>query len=76
MQTWTLDNIARLVGGTVRGDGQYIVEGLATLKSATSTDMSFLANALYRAALSTTHAGAVLIRPVDRKSTRLNSSHT
>lgn len=65
MQTWTLDNIAQLVGGTVRGDGQYVIEGLATLKSATSTDISFLANSLYSAALLTTQAGAVLIRPED-----------
>ncbi len=65
MQTWTLNDIAQLVGGAVRGDANLDIDGLATLKNATATQLSFLANPLYGAALATTEAGAVLLRPED-----------
>lgn len=65
MQSWTLGSIAKLVGATVQGDSDYPVEGLATLKSAKAGQLSFLANPLYKSALATTGAGAVLIRAED-----------
>ncbi len=66
MKSWTLGDIAAIVGATIRGgDSNQIIDGLATLKSAQSSHLSFLANSLYRAALTTTQAGAVLIRSQD-----------
>jgi UDP-3-O-[3-hydroxymyristoyl] glucosamine N-acyltransferase len=66
MKSWTLSDIAALVGATVRGgDSSLAIDGLATLKSASASQLSFLANPLYRVALTTTQAGAVLIRPQD-----------
>jgi UDP-3-O-[3-hydroxymyristoyl] glucosamine N-acyltransferase len=65
MQTWTLHDIAQLVGATVQGAPDYQITGLATLKSAKAGQLSFLANALYRAALAQTQAGAVLLRAED-----------
>ena len=66
MKSWSLSDIAALVGATMRGgDSQLSINGLATLKSASASQLSFLANPLYRAALSQTQAGAVLIRPQD-----------
>lgn len=65
MQNWTLGSIARLVDATVQGDPEYRIDGLATLKSAQAGHLSFLANPLYKSALSTTGAGAILIRPED-----------
>ena len=65
MTTWTLASIAQRVAGTVQGQSDYVIEGLATLKSAQAQQLSFLANPLYRPALATTQAGAVLLRAED-----------
>ena len=54
MTTWTLASIAQRVAGTVQGQSDYVIEGLATLKSAQAQQLSFLANPLYRPALATT----------------------
>lgn len=65
MQTWTLHDIAQLVGATLQGSPDYQITGLATLKSAQAGQLSFLANVLYRTALASTQAGAVLLRAED-----------
>ncbi len=65
MTTWTLASIAQRVAGTVQGQSDYVIESLATLKSAQAQQLSFLANPLYRPALATTQAGAVLLRAED-----------
>ena len=65
MTIWTLETIAQRVAGTVQGQSDYVIEGLATLKSAQAQQLSFLANPLYRPALATTQAGAVLLRAED-----------
>ncbi|MEN9449711.1 MAG: UDP-3-O-(3-hydroxymyristoyl)glucosamine N-acyltransferase, partial [Pseudomonadota bacterium] len=73
MQTWTLNDIAQLVGAAVLGNANHAIDGLATLKSATETQLSFLANPLYSAALTTTQAGAVLLRPEDAETYQGNA---
>ena len=73
MQTWTLNDIAQLVGAAVRGNANHAIDGLATLKSATETQLSFLANPLYSAALVSTQAGAVLLRPEDAETYQGNA---
>lgn len=65
MTIWTLETIAQRVAGIVQGQPDYVIEGLATLKSAQAQQLSFLANSLYRPALATTQAGAVLLRAED-----------
>ena len=65
MTIWTLETIAQRVAGTVQGQSDYVIESLATLKSAQAQQLSFLANPLYRPALATTQAGAVLLRAED-----------
>ncbi len=65
MRAWTLGELAAEFGGKVRGDPLRCISGLATLKSAGPDQLSFLANPLYRQALASTAAGAVLIREQD-----------
>lgn len=60
---YSLSEIANIVGGEVRGDESIIIEGLATLKSAGSSQLSFLANKAYAKQLADTSAAAVLIAP-------------
>jgi len=64
-KTWTLEEIAQRVGATLRGEGDHVIDGLAPLTRAQANQLSFLANSLYLPALTTTHAGAVLLRPED-----------
>lgn len=61
----TLGELAELLGAKLRGDASYIVTGMATLQSATASQVAFLANPRYRAQLALTQAGAVLLRPDD-----------
>jgi UDP-3-O-[3-hydroxymyristoyl] glucosamine N-acyltransferase len=65
MKQWTLADLATETGAVLRGDAGLEINGLATLRSAGSDQLSFLANPLYRSALATTHAGAVLLREED-----------
>lgn len=58
---WTLGQLAEKVGGTVRGDESYQVDGVATLKNATSKQISFLSNLKYKKFLSDTNAAAVIL---------------
>lgn len=59
----TLAQIAELVGGTVKGDAAYVIEGAASLAEATAKDISFLGNSKYTSMLKETKAGAVLLPP-------------
>lgn len=58
----TLAEIAELIGARVHGDPSRIIEGLATLDSANSRQLSFFVNPRYLNALKTTQAGAVLVK--------------
>lgn len=58
---WTLAKIAEKIGGEVQGDAKQQVSGVATLKNATESDISFLANPKYKKFLADTRAGAVLV---------------
>jgi UDP-3-O-[3-hydroxymyristoyl] glucosamine N-acyltransferase len=62
---WTLGEIARRLGATLRGDAAHVVTGMATLRSAGPTQVSFLANSLYRSDLAQCGAGAVLLSAAD-----------
>ncbi|MBY4675652.1 UDP-3-O-(3-hydroxymyristoyl)glucosamine N-acyltransferase [Marinobacterium arenosum] len=57
----TLQRIAELVGGTLHGDPDYPISGIATLESAGPQQLSFLSNVRYSEQLVSTRAGAVLL---------------
>jgi UDP-3-O-[3-hydroxymyristoyl] glucosamine N-acyltransferase len=62
MRVTIADIVARL-GGDCVGDGGLVIERLATLEAATPNSIGFLANPRYRAQLSTTRAGCVIVAP-------------
>jgi len=58
---YSLGQLAELLGGSVRGDAQRVITGLATLQDAGPGQLSFLANSQYRKYLAETRAAAVLL---------------
>ncbi len=56
-----LGDIAEKVGGTVEGDASIEITGVAGIESAGPSELTFLSNPRYAAALKTTKAGAVII---------------
>lgn len=61
----SLQEIADFLNADLHGDGGFIVSGLASLQSATSKHLSFIANAKYRKFLDETQAGAVIVTAAD-----------
>lgn len=61
----TLEELARLLGAELRGDGTHVVSGCAGLEEAGADDVSFLANRRYAHCLATTRAGAVILSKED-----------
>lgn len=61
----TIDELARRIGATVRGDGSASVSRCAGLEEAGPGDVSFLANRKYAKLLATSKAGAVVVSPAD-----------
>jgi UDP-3-O-[3-hydroxymyristoyl] glucosamine N-acyltransferase len=59
--TYTLGDIAQRVGATLVGNASHIIEGLASLQNAQSTQLAFLSNPRYKSQLTSTQAGAVLL---------------
>ena len=58
---FTLNHLARVVGGRVEGDGERVLRQVNTLEHAAADEIAFLANPKYRARLGTTQAGAVVV---------------
>lgn len=63
MATLTLAQLAAELGAELHGDGNTLVSGLGTLKSAGPGELTFLANPKYRPYLEQTRAAAVLCTP-------------
>jgi UDP-3-O-[3-hydroxymyristoyl] glucosamine N-acyltransferase len=61
MPTKTLEQLAQHVNGKVKGNAEIRISSVATLDSATSSDISFLSNPKYAKAIATTKAGAVIV---------------
>ncbi|MEO6697981.1 MAG: UDP-3-O-(3-hydroxymyristoyl)glucosamine N-acyltransferase [Paraperlucidibaca sp.] len=61
----SLGELAAVVGAELRGDAAHRVSGMNTLAAAGAHELAFLANPKYRSQLTTTGAGAVLLRPDD-----------
>lgn len=60
-RSYLLAELAQLLGAELRGNAEQEISALATLQSAGSTDLSFIANPAYKKYLSSTNAGALLI---------------
>lgn len=73
MVTRTLAELARQVGGTVRGNGSEVIHGVATLQSAGPGQISFLSNPRYRKFLDATRAAAVIVTPDDAEHCTVNA---
>ncbi len=58
-----LEEIAKLVGGILAGDGQLPITGVSGIKDAQAGDITFLANPKYSAYLDDTRASAVIVSP-------------
>lgn len=56
-----LADVAIAVGGTVVGDGDAMVQGIASLDRATPTDLTFLASSKYAPLFAESAAGGVLV---------------
>ena len=59
----TLKELAPLIGATLQGDGDAVVDACAPLESAKANHVTFLANPKYTQHLADTSAGAVLLSP-------------
>ena len=57
----TLGALAEKLGAELVGEASHVVDGLGTIQSASSSQLTFLANPRYRSFLEQTGAGAVLI---------------
>lgn len=57
----TVEKIAEILGGSVEGNPQTFINGLAKIEEADSNDISFLANPRYTPYVYSTRAGAVLV---------------
>ena len=65
MKSYTLKELASILGAEIRGDEALEIFSVATLENAAQGQLSFLANAKYRAQLENTQASAVLISAQD-----------
>lgn len=62
---YSLQQIATLINAKLVGDADHKITGVSTLEAATSEQISFLANPIYRKYLTTCNAGAVIVTPSD-----------
>ncbi len=61
MKQWTVQEIARAVGGKVVGDPAFVVQRIARIEEAQPGDLSFIAHPQYMRYLSTTGASVIVI---------------
>ncbi|HEY0264938.1 MAG TPA: UDP-3-O-(3-hydroxymyristoyl)glucosamine N-acyltransferase [Granulicella sp.] len=63
MGTYTLAELAKLLGAELHGDPATVITGLAGIEEATAGQLTFVSNKKYVAAARTTKAGAILVEP-------------
>jgi UDP-3-O-[3-hydroxymyristoyl] glucosamine N-acyltransferase len=66
-----LRQLAERCGAELAGDGDIVIDRVATLDSAGEGAIAFLSNPKYRARLAQTRASAVIVAPADAKATSL-----
>lgn len=62
---YTLDELAKQISGTIKGDATQVIDAVATLQNAAANQITFLTNPTYRKQLATTEAGAVILSAAD-----------
>ncbi len=62
---YSLSDLSARFGLELRGDGNLMIDGVGTLTSAASAEITFLANPAYRKQLPETKAGAVILKQED-----------
>lgn len=67
-----LSDIATRFGLELHGDGELLIDGVGTLRSATASQLGFLANQSYQKDLPLTRAGAVILQKRDAESCPVN----
>jgi UDP-3-O-[3-hydroxymyristoyl] glucosamine N-acyltransferase len=67
-KSYTLFELAEILGADLRGEHSLQITGLATLQEATTGQLSFLGNKAYERYLSVTNASAVILNSFDAKS--------
>ena len=65
MPTYTAQQLAERFGLELHGDGDTVIQGVATLAHAGAGQLSFLANPRYRPQLAESHASVVVLRADD-----------
>ncbi len=68
---YRLSDIAARFGGRVLGDADTTVNQVATLDSAQTGHLTFLASSKYRVQLAATHAAAIIVGEADAEATQL-----
>jgi UDP-3-O-[3-hydroxymyristoyl] glucosamine N-acyltransferase len=68
---YRLEDIVTRFGGRVLGNAAVLINQIATLDSAKSDQIAFLANSKYRAQLDGTNAGAVILGAADAEATTI-----
>ena len=68
---YQLADLVTLFGGQARGDADTLISQIATLDSAQSGNLSFLASSKYRVKLASTQASAVIVGAADAEATQL-----
>ena len=68
---YTLAELEARCGGELRGDGAVRLEGVATLQTAGTGSIAFLANPHYKRFLAETHASALILSADDAKDSAL-----
>ena len=61
-KAYTLEELAHFLDGDLNGDGRYTVHGVASLSSATESDITFLSSLKYLSQIGETNAGAILLK--------------
>jgi len=64
---WTLQQLAKHVDAQLVGDGDILIDSVATLEAATTGQISFLTNPAYASHLASTNASAVILRQESAK---------
>lgn len=68
MASFSLSEVAKHIGGELRGEPDCMIEGIAPLAKAVSGQISFLSDSKLRRELEVTHATAVILRSEDAES--------
>ena len=67
----TLAELVERLGGELLGDGSKRVNGVASLTSATTDEVAYIADSRYRDAIAATRAGALIVGPAERDASNL-----